>query len=944
MDNVILDVVLGLLLIYLVLALLTTKVQEMYFGQMRSGRTRTMHKMLLEAVGHDSGLKDRILANPTIFALFEGDQKAGKPSLMSAKGPSAIPPDLFARALLVELYDDPQQSHPSKVYTPEAFIRNKAPAKPAGTGQPGSVWSTLRALLPGHEADWPGFEAAVSHWYKAVGERADGWYQRYAQNRSFWVALGLALLLNADTFVISDRLANDPELRRSLSTIAQNVNSLFQQEQAQQRGETDTATAPPAAAPPDARAERALGLAANQIIAAYFNHEEVAKFDANFAKLSGDKQTALIIQCAAATTDTELIRDTNRQPARNVFLSNPINWLYVVTTLGAEIDILRRPPKSNPEEDRRRNDIHLEDSYDCLARLHGLVSMVANRQATDSNARTNLNEAVVQLKLALTAMREWLQDSSMPLSFTRLFQTDPEAFIRCAQDPSVARENLRQCVQAAQTGRVILPLGWGEANRRLSLCKVEVENLPALATRSATAPVVQAKPSLPPSSTSDGLCGEFRRFDGNAALRLPRMQLVGPDAWRWVGLLFGLLCTALFVALGAPFWFDVLGRVVKLRAAGSKAKEDALATPDDGGASKNSGSRGASDDGGPQPFANERNELERVMSVPDVLALQAVLQVPRTGKIDKATRNGIEVISPKLGLPVTDEVTLVLFQQLAGRMPEGLGSLDSPSASMKLGVDDVRSPDAAQELMRLMSFPNRIAPPPPQKVTDDMRALAVLWRYKREVAAGKALPNLDLVTEAKTRNKLDEISAADVSLLLDSKTPPVPAFARESARWMDWALGELGQAEAQAPPAQTRSASNQRILEYFAACKDLVSTESTPWCAAFASWVLQRHDVYDQGQPPVPRSTSSKFYGGPGSTFGTPIWKRNDPWPPGPAAALTAVGDVVTLAQEAPGNVDHVGFLVASDNGHVWLLSGNFSNRVGVDKFPIAQVEEIRRP
>jgi hypothetical protein len=41
------------------------------------------------------------------------------------------------------------------------------------------------------------------------------------------------------------------------------------------------------------------------------------------------------------------------------------------------------------------------------------------------------------------------------------------------------------------------------------------------------------------------------------------------DAWGWLAKMIGLLFTATAVSLGAPFWFDVLGRLVNLRASGA---------------------------------------------------------------------------------------------------------------------------------------------------------------------------------------------------------------------------------------------------------------------------------------------------------------------------------------------------------------------------------------
>jgi len=1043
MDNVILDVVLGLGLIYAVLALLTTKVQEVWFGQMRSGRVRNLHKMLDEAVGHDSALKDKILANPMIFALWEGVDAAKKPKFWSAEGPSAIPPDLFARALLVALYDDPQGAHPSKVYTPEAFIRNKAPPEGAAAGTANSVWRTLRALLPGHEADWPGFEQAIADWFKAVGERADGWYQRYAQNRSLLVAVAVVGLVNADTFSIADRLANDPDLRRSLATIAQNV--VRQREEASASAGTSKPTAPAASAlSPEDRTESSLEKAAALIHSTY-GRDDVAKFDPNFAAMGvelppTDSKTnskpnqkaskasstpvpgALVEECAKASTDTRLIAETSRASDKSrVFLSNPINWLYVIPTLQTEVRILRRPArlKNGLLDDSARENIGLANIHDCVARLSGLVALAAN-QTTGATSRESLNEAVKQLDQAAAAIREWMQGNAVTLSLRRLFQADPDAFSRCSEDAATTRDTLQQCVLAAQLGRVNLPLGWGEVHRRLTLCRVVVEPLRARPpdTATSTAGVVAStedksgkpKKSVPekrdtqptaasgastgsdssadamasaaPASAAasvasgvdaavltqlklvvrqemerekaqrwkgldasgwaDGLCGEPRQFDGNAALRLPRMQLVGPDFPRVAFWVIGLLLTALLVALGAPFWFDVLGRVVKLRAAGSKAQDDALAPPKDpaGGKGASAGTGGAGGDGD-EPFSLARNVLERVLTAGDVLALQAVLGAPRTGALDKATRAAIETRSRQLGLPPSDEVTLVLFQQLVGRMPEGLGSMSEPAASMRLDVEDARVPRLATALMTVTDFAGRIAVPP-ASVTNDVRALAVLWRYKRELEKNANVPDLDVAHDANTRHKLDEIPAGDVLALLDEKVPPKVYPRSESARWMDWAMGELGQAEAMSPAASTRAGSNRRILEYFETCGDTVSAESVAWCAAFVSWVLQQHHTVDLKQAKTIGHKDAVFFGGAGSTFGTRIWSSTiDAWPP----AQAKFGDVVTTVRQN-GNVaeHHVGFLISVDGDSIWLLSGNYSNRVGIDRIEKGVMVEIRRP
>jgi len=49
----------------------------------------------------------------------------------------------------------------------------------------------------------------------------------------------------------------------------------------------------------------------------------------------------------------------------------------------------------------------------------------------------------------------------------------------------------------------------------------------------------------------------------------PHALPAAADYWGWLGKLLGLLFTSVAVSLGAPFWFDFLGKVVNLRSSGA---------------------------------------------------------------------------------------------------------------------------------------------------------------------------------------------------------------------------------------------------------------------------------------------------------------------------------------------------------------------------------------
>lgn len=55
------------------------------------------------------------------------------------------------------------------------------------------------------------FRVEVRNWYGNVMDRASGWYKRYTQKILVFLGLGIAIVFNADTIGIYERLSSDPE-------------------------------------------------------------------------------------------------------------------------------------------------------------------------------------------------------------------------------------------------------------------------------------------------------------------------------------------------------------------------------------------------------------------------------------------------------------------------------------------------------------------------------------------------------------------------------------------------------------------------------------------------------------------------------------------------------------------------------------------------------------
>lgn len=135
------------------------------------------------------------------------------------------------------------------------------------------------------------------------------------------------------------------------------------------------------------------------------------------------------------------------------------------------------------------------------------------------------------------------------------------------------------------------------------------------------------------------------------------------------------------------------------------------------------------------------------------------------------------------------------------------------------------------------------------------------------------------------------------------------------------AARELGQKEIQ-------GGENPRILEYWRATDTKVSSDETPWCAAFVNWVLMKAGI-DGTFSPLAKS----FLHWKG---GNPIKIQN-----------AMRGDVVVLERAKPHpTFGHVAFFDSYDApiNTIRLLGGNQSNSVSISSYPVTRVISILRP
>ncbi|MCL4524583.1 MAG: hypothetical protein M1453_09705 [Acidobacteria bacterium] len=195
--SALLDVAIGLVFVYLLLAVFCTAITEVF-----SRRKDWRAVMLKEGIEHIfTGIPDvaqAIYAHPFIKALARKEEK-----------PNHIPPRTFALALM-DIAGRGQKGD-----TPHERFR----AAMAGAGA-SAAGSDLRSMLFAVAGD-PKLDAEVATervaaWFDESMSLVTGWYRQKMQKISVVVALVVTLVANADTFHIAGRLWSNPTLRAAI--------------------------------------------------------------------------------------------------------------------------------------------------------------------------------------------------------------------------------------------------------------------------------------------------------------------------------------------------------------------------------------------------------------------------------------------------------------------------------------------------------------------------------------------------------------------------------------------------------------------------------------------------------------------------------------------------------------------------------------------------------
>jgi hypothetical protein len=229
--STVVEVAIGLITIYLALSLLVSEIQEL-LATVLEWRARNLKVAIVNLLAGDpaskkgSTLVKSLYENPLIQSLNQ--QAAWRAKLIRSEGPSYLPSNVFAAALLFVL----SQPHCLELTLKEDLEQITLKLEQAKSNQrlPKDLVDNLYFLLVNAQSSlkegedlWQKFKEEISTWFDQSMERASGVYTRNARGVSLLIGFVLAFVINADSIYIVQELSQDRVLQSSLLNIANQV-------------------------------------------------------------------------------------------------------------------------------------------------------------------------------------------------------------------------------------------------------------------------------------------------------------------------------------------------------------------------------------------------------------------------------------------------------------------------------------------------------------------------------------------------------------------------------------------------------------------------------------------------------------------------------------------------------------------------------------------------
>ena len=233
---VLLNVAIGLVLIYLVLSLIASEVQEiitillewrakhlkeaiahLLFADSAAGVAGAAEQENVGASNNSDALVERLYANPLIVALNHKMKDR-----VASKGPSYIDSHTFAIALMNTIHQCPKK--PMTLTLDEVWTSIDQAAIPENLKTNLLILAQqARTKAAKAEEEVQQFQQEIAAWFDQSMERASGVYKRNARGIALILGVAIAVIANVDSLHIINTLSHDRVLQSTVTQIADQI-------------------------------------------------------------------------------------------------------------------------------------------------------------------------------------------------------------------------------------------------------------------------------------------------------------------------------------------------------------------------------------------------------------------------------------------------------------------------------------------------------------------------------------------------------------------------------------------------------------------------------------------------------------------------------------------------------------------------------------------------
>lgn len=220
LGSTVLEVAIGLILLFFVLSLLASSAREIVEGWVQ-GRAKLLQRGLKELLrdGDGLGLVKQVYDHPVISSLFKGQYNPDRMNNL----PSYIPARNFALALIdIAARGDPERTA-VPVSTPAPVTFAEVRDGVAKNIRDPILQRAVLVSLDGAKDDLEKARKSLEAWYDSSMDRVSGWYRRHTQWLLFGMGLVAAFLFNIDTLRIAQSLYIDDAARAVIVAEAESV-------------------------------------------------------------------------------------------------------------------------------------------------------------------------------------------------------------------------------------------------------------------------------------------------------------------------------------------------------------------------------------------------------------------------------------------------------------------------------------------------------------------------------------------------------------------------------------------------------------------------------------------------------------------------------------------------------------------------------------------------